>query len=432
MVKFKKCNHNSDNETVIEKSRIEEIQGKLNKISFAGCDDVLMGDTLYYWCFCRMKKHFSFRNVLSILKDMLKCLVVSKYSIEKKGNCEAIVLFSNSVRGRYDHLVSLQKIVGLLNNYIFFAPKEYSVSCFNFKAFFLLPVWFWQIRKIHEHIFEKLFLVWGVLFCYVDYCSVVKVVKKQKIATKYLLTLCDVMEVDSFITQKLNSKGIKTITLQHGFLSDWAICGSKSIYLLCHGKNTIDKGERLGVEASKMIPVGPIVAVGKDPVVGLKKIDSVKKVGVFLTQDSLYDKNIELLDILIDVSKEFNWEAYARFHPTSDGRLYDRYNLKNMATSDSYEFSRHMDMVIIVGFSTSIADSMCAGTPILVYSEQMDKDMDIDYMLFCSKEELKERVSFVSSEAYRFQYNISQKRMVTGGNVSENYFDAFKKIGLAI
>ncbi len=414
----------------VDFDRLRTIQEKLNKISFTGCKEVLMGDTLFYWCFCRMKRKNTFRDVLTIVKDMMRCLTVSKYAYEVKGNGETILLFSNSYRGREDHLVSVNRLKKLLSNYIFFSPKEYSFSWFNIRAFLLLFVWLWQMRKIQEDFSVKLFLIWGILFCFVDYDNIVRVIKKKNIESRYFVTLCDVMEVDCYFTQKLKKAGLKTVTLQHGFLSEWGFRGSKSDYMFCYGKQTVEQAEEWGVDIHKYLPVGPLSHIERQAVNELKRPILVRKIGVFLTEDSLFEQNKEILEWLTGNRETFGWKVNVRFHPTSDRARYSAFLLDELEVNDACEFASLMDVVIIVGYSTTIIDSFCAGIPILIFAKQ--NDLKLDFMVFHSMESLPDKLATLTTEEYELQYNIAKKRFITGGSISQNYINAFKDIGLSI
>lgn len=437
-MKRKKRKRN-DNTAMTERQL--KLQKKLNEISFRGCRGIGMGDVLYYFIECRMKQEYRLRDILIMFAEMFKKLVFSSYQFAYSGKADTLLLFSNSYRGRYDHLKSFKKVRDLLSDYVFVQPDEWKPGKIHYRAFFLSLCWFWQMRKIKEDFATRLFLTWGILHCYTDYESVIRELKKNRIRIRNFITLCDVMEVDCFFTQMLNKRNVKTITLQHGVFSScgdtWPLAGSKSRYFVCWGQFTIDEGRRLGMDDRKMAAAGLLSAIGNNAK-DLAVPAIAEKIGVLLGTDELYDDNVLTIKIAGEYCRRKNKKMYLRFHPASPKINYAKdlvgIDYEEIQAENVYDFAEKMD-VLIVRISSTFLEMLNAGRLVyMVYNEGQKWDMfqntEIpESVKFSDAEELDRKICSIDRN-YKSDYERLRNYLFKQGDIAGNYQKVFRRLGL--
>lgn len=418
----------------VEKKRI-----KLNTIYLSGFGNVKVGDILYYSI--NMESGF-IKGIKHLLCLGYKEACKTIYDIEKHGNGETIALLSASCTGRKDHYNAFSNATGIAKNRISVKPGVPKWCFFGVRYLKKLPRWNRELKNVEADFGTRMFYLRILFQVYVDYCYIMRNIKKMTIKPKYFVSWCDVMPVDSYFVQRLNNEGIITVTLQHGMFSlltnPWPIRGAKSNYFLTQCQQTAD-------ELDSVYYPGKAIVVGSPHQFSQLEITCkgsyAKEIfGVFMNTSSVkeLDEQNRIMFITVqDYCKKKNKKLIIKYHPTNNPENYDRlidYNVVLNAYKEEIGVNQFLEMidVAVSGNSTTFTTALAADKPSLLFFRK-HKDVciyrntvDIQFETVNELEKIVERIDekFVDRmKELNSYFNVK-------GKISVNYAEVYKMIGI--
>lgn len=356
----------------------EEIRNELNNIRLYKIEKIKIGDLLYY----PIKDSNNKRNIKDGIKDIAcifaKTMIRTSYSYKVKDDAETILLFSSSYRDREDHRKAFHKVQGLINKCVIFEAASYHMCFFGIKYIKLLIKWDKALSSVIKNWSERKAYLREIYQAYVDYEYIQNRISKLDTKIKNVITYCDVMPVDSFVTQMFNMRNITTITLQHGYFSlsqnSWPYSGSKSNIFLADSKASEDDAIEAGYK-------GKIVVVGSPHQINLVEKNKKKKmnddvIGVVFDSDVLAgNHNQEMINIIQEYCKKNKKKAYIKLHPSNDINKYIKeinsdVLLKIYKNEISIEEFAEIIDVAIISKSTVFKTMIKLGIPVALYSKK--------------------------------------------------------------
>lgn len=417
---------------------LKKMRKELNNISLSECEGVKIGDMLYFdfllWNSIEKKK---------IIKAFLRIIYYSFFcsvNIKVKGDPETISLFN--AKNRKDHKKAFYNVVKLIKNNLIVTPLESKakVSLFNLQKSYLPFVWVHEMRTVTSSFYIR-WITAGLIFkSYVNYTYIERIVDSKKYDIKYLISYFDTEPFTSFVTQKLNKKGITTITLQHGYFdlswNPWSYSGSKSNYFLADSPASAENAKKAGYS-------GTVVAVGSphqinDSLAPLPKNLNSKTLGIIMNASDFDQiENISMIKCLQEYAKKEKVKLVLKYHPQNDPKDYLKYidcNLIDIMdkTATIDDFCKKIDIAIICA-STVFTTMLKKGIPVLLFARE-GHDISLydktDSVKFKNADELKSKIEWLNSKEYREEYEKFQNYFLCPGNYKENYIQFFREIGM--
>lgn len=297
------------------------------------------------------------------------------------------------------------------------------------------------MRKTSASMLERFSLSCGELLrAYYDCNDVERYIRKNNLDIKFLVTYCDVMPVDCYFTQRFNSKGGASVTLQHGtFNTDtnsWAYLGSKSKYFLAESQAVIDSAKKVGYE-------GNMIAVGSPHTIDSQntcKPNAFKTetLGIIMNADMIpIEENIGMIKTVQEYCKAHRKKLFLKYHPANNRDTYseiiDTDFTKTYGTEISAEQFGEMVDVAIVSVSTVFNTMLMKWKPVLLFvrdGHDMMQFARTDDIKFLDSEQLSEKISFIDSPNYMKLMEKYRNYFLCSGKYEDNYRNAFKKIGI--
>ena len=91
------------------------------------------------------------------------------------------------------------------------------LSLLNLSKLYLPFIWVHEMKPVTKSLYIRWIAASLIYKAYVNDAYIERIINSKKYSIKYLLSYYDTEPFASFVTQKFNKKGIKTITLQHGY-----------------------------------------------------------------------------------------------------------------------------------------------------------------------------------------------------------------------
>lgn len=355
----------------------EDFETTLNNINFLYCEDILVGDILYFEWLEQVKVYMGLKAIGRILRNEY----TDNYRMKIVGNPKTIFLFSNSYRSRKDLKIAFEKVCNTTNDYVYFCAEKYHFEQ-PIGSLKLAIKWVKQFRDKHFSLWEALYYTSILHEAYTDQSRIVRKLKQQNISIKNLVSLCDVMAIDSYCTQWWNNRKINTITVQHGTYgkNHYGFTHLKSNFLLVHSKYSYNTALRSGVDAGKLIIVGAPQNIGNNRLhlSGYKK----KIIGLVFGGTVLEKKDIELLKLVKEYTKDKDFLIYVKLHPGftkemyKDSNLLEEYKLFGQEV-DIYSFAEKVDVIIDNG-STVFVELTMVGRRCMTYLHERNPYLEDD------------------------------------------------------
>lgn len=288
------------------------LEQELNKTQFVGCSGILIGDALH---FSLIEKVTLKEGILSFLK-LIRNEFAEIYKIKVKGSPKVAFIFSSSYRLRNDFKESFICLAESLENYLLILCENYHIGKPK-RTFWLLGKWYRSLGKLENvklSLTEKLYIISLVQQLYCNNYEIENILKKYQSQIENVISVCDVMPVDSFVMQRVKAKGIKTITLQHGTFNvgHYAYTHCKCDWFLAHSKFSIINAWKSGMKLSRLYPIGTLNNLLKN---GLHKDNVKNTIGILLGGSVLTSQDIELVKMVKRYAKKYNKRVIAKLHP---------------------------------------------------------------------------------------------------------------------
>lgn len=379
-----------------------------------------------------------------VIKAFIKCAYYAVFTcceFRHVGTPKTLSLFSNSFSGRADHRKAFDNVAGLIDNQLIVTPLKRKLNLSHINDLFLPIIWTHQMRKTSASLSQRLVLSCGSLLrAYYDYNDVEKYMRKNKIDIKYFVTYCDVMPIDCYFTQKFSSKGVNTVTLQHGTFSTssdtWAYLGSKSTYFLAESQAVIDSAMKIGYK-------GNMIAVGSPHIIGSQNtckpdIFKTETLGIIMNTDLIpIEENISMIKTVQDYCKSHEKKLLLKYHPVNNhdtySKIIDANFVKTYGTEISAEQFGEMIDVAIISASTVFNTMLMKWKPVLLFVREghdIGTFKGTDEIKFSSDEQLVERVALIETSEYKQLMEKYRNYFLCSGKYEDNYRNAFKKIGI--
>lgn len=297
----------------------KEIIDKLNACNFHKCEDIKVGDVLYYDILLHDKsKKLAIR---SLIKSFLYS-VSSIYQVDvKETTTNNVALYSKSCSGRRDHSLAFDDAVGLINNCLILKAGKKRLCLRRVNVIVDYFKWVHEFKVAELDLSSRLILAYYLLQAYLTYVDLLFIMKKNQIIVKNFITWCDVMTDDSFVTQKLNQKKINTITYCHADFNikineaAWAYSGSNSKAMLVHSPHS----KMNALEAKykgRILVAGNPHNISKTPREH-KRCSKVESIGLVLNSEMIGEANAGMIKTLQEYCKKTKKKLIIKMHPSN-------------------------------------------------------------------------------------------------------------------
>lgn len=337
----------------MDNQELMQLQAEINNIKFKGCENVKVGDVLYY----NLNTQIGILEIVRGLLRMLRNEITDSYEYKIYGMPNTIFLFSNSYITRKDHLATFEKVCETADDYVKIAATKRHLTM-PADSLFLALIWVKQFKKLGKSIAWRISMASRLQQCYCDYRYVFRYLEKNRIELLNMVSLCDVMPVDDFFVQMCNSLGIRTVTLQHGifYKGEHAYTNSKSDYFLAHNLFSKNNAIKSGISEDK------VYIVGMPQLIGVYSKNVVQRknngiIGVVLSGgENCEPYDIELVNMVKGFKQKYNCKIYVKFHPGYGANKYSKSLLRGIdeiyeEEISAYDFSEKVDFTVDAGSS---------------------------------------------------------------------------------
>ena len=422
------------------------IQEELNHISFRDCENILVGDVLYYPIFYINSKHKNrtwLINLLRLIKWYLcivKRILLNKYQYKTSIKTNSLFLFSSSYGEREDLKKNFMKVKELVpkSAAAIYDLSVYSFSCWKLKYLSLFREWDLIIKdkKICNNRLERIYLLFNLINAYCDYKDAECFFGNDFAGINTLISFCDVHAVDSFFTQKFNAMNRNTVNLMHGSISDrrnsWTVFGIKSHFFIADSQFTKDLLIRNGYRGEIFV-CGYPYNINKNK--AINKTSNERIIGVILSARELHDENLGLCHSL-SFLKGNDYKIIAKLHPNERKDDYESDCLslfseiyeKEITSSD---FLNRISFAIISP-STVVYEAIYNKIPFVLYSDSLNiyKEYGMPDIITANIDEIEEKTINMLDGRYNYVYDLLTDYYIEKGSAKDNYIDAFEKIGI--
>ena len=411
---------------------------KLNKIKLSKCEDIKVGDMLYFDFM--LLNSFQKKNLPRSFFRIIYYSLFCSFNIKTKGDPKIISLFHAGTRK--DHKKAFFDVINLLDDNLIVTPIESKakLSLLNLSKLYLPFIWVHEMKTVTKFLYIRWIAASLIYKAYVNNAYIERIINSKKYSIKYLLSYYDTEPFASFVTQKFNKKGIKTITLQHGYFdlswNSWSYAGSKSKYFLADSPSSAENAKKTGY-SGKVISVGSPHQLN-DVLAPLSNNQQIKRIGIIMNaSDFGQDDNISMIQCLQKYATDKNIKLILKFHPQNNPEDYSQYIDNDIVeVVDKKEsiddFCKRIDLAIICA-STVFTTMLKKGIPVLLFVRD-GHDIQLfdktDKFKFRNAFELSEKIKWINSSGYRKEYEIFQNYFLCPGNYKENYLRFFKEIGM--
>lgn len=297
--------------------------------------------------------------------------------------------------------------------------------------------WFIEIRKLKLPLWLELTLLSQLIW--LD--SVVVFFRKVNMSNYNLLvTFCDSILDEAFVTELFKSQGIKTATLEHGqftafreksFINSGVeIRSMKSDYFLAWNPMTVDECKRSNLLGTEVVVCGILGYIGKKYESTINPHNNV--FGVIINHQFFEKDNIVLIKSANKLAKELGYQYYLKLHPNYSEDYFtsyvdNKYYIGNIKKGIPILEYANMCMFSLVSSSSVFCELVYVKQDVLRYStgDLSDKFRDVPYGLTFSN------IDDVI-ESYKQGFDQKEKEMLFNylcgtENVTDSYKNFFKR-----
>ena len=211
------------------------------------------------------------------------------------------------------------------------------------------------------------------------YCNTIDLLEKRNLCPQKFLCMCHGFGIDNLLTQYFKLKKIPTYSLQEGIyflfgdnppLDSILYENFETDNLLCWGQYTKDEYMKYGIEGKRLLVSGYPKDLSLSEVV-IKP--PLRKCLVLLARDSFNSSNLNLIDILSEFTKDFDFEL--KLHPSCDFETYSKLALENGMSILSLDKSindclNNIDYDFAIAVNTTVYyESLIKGLPCLRFHD---------------------------------------------------------------
>lgn len=359
----------------------------------------------------------NYRNVLSVimwslsfkeeaakksyLSNLLSDFLSNTYQIPKKNN-SAILFIRSLERNDYSELSdTIIKSCGEKNIEVASIYQKKAIN-FNKDAYLFL--------KKHLDLLDQLEIKSDLdrQCCFVLLMTYGFILENYKnVKAKALVCFSDMQPIESLFSIYFKSRGIKTVTLQHGlyvYYKDYKTINSinylsqSSDYFLSWGRNTSTLIKHSNPEAEIFICGKPNIRKTKE-----NQLTGNKTTLVVLDQPIFRKQNFELIEIAFNISKRIESDIFFKFHPGINGDEKNLYFKKYPKIKEQEDINK--PEYILGHTSTLIFEALALGKKVFQYQTNIPS-IQID-----------ESLKFKCADSLLFAINNYKNK-----NYSEDYF----------
>jgi len=407
----------------------ERMAKKINSIDFKGLEQYHAGASLVVLLENFKAEKFSCMDLWSIP------VYGEAYHMYSKGG-RVMFLFSNSYKSRQDLKKWFLQIAGLLENKTVVLPKDEEKKRFSLQEKRQMGLWILQMAKIGLSIKEKIFCANLLLTGKRNLENIVGILDRVRVCS--IVTLADVHLSDYMVTAYCNSRGIRTVTLQHGFFpeDDMFFRYSESDYFLTYSKYTRQLAETYKKRR------GVFVEVGMPDCVSLS-ISSVKrdrKCGRFLVllngaQGKEQRANKKMLRICREYAQKNQCPFDVKAHPGTESLQEYRAIMSHwgrfITSSESAEELFEQYDFCVANVTTMVLKAVYMMTPIVLLKEKNEKSffgLDKSNFHFSNFEEMERAVCYLKEKSAEKELLKIREFLCGSGDISQNYKEFFQKL----
>lgn len=393
-----------------------KIISHINAMCLKHLENVRCGDAL----FSIIKTSCIRCSFFNILKLFLYAFSLNNLSEKRYGDdCVKIAfLFSNSSRGRNDHLLKLTNVANICKNRLEFLVKKREFS-FKYMFFYFSQIYivFSWIRVMHETFSYKQAVKYSVILyiAYFDAYLILKSLIRQNIPS--LVVTCDHTPLDSILVQKAKQNGIITATLQHGHYEAYEGDGfekSYSDYFLAFGQATIDNAGKY-YNSQKYIKVGMPQFI--DVSIPDKIIKRSFNVFLLIMSGCADEEIVALRETEKFISKHPSYKRIIKLHPRTTPDIYDYkwLDLDEVITDEYtvYELINRSDFAVIPSGSTVFTEYMVMLFPAFLFEKERkayERLSNREFFRFTNAEELEVLVGKIQSDEMEMEEQMKVAR----------------------
>ena len=234
----------------------------INALKLKGLENIKCGNVLCVPIRCSALRSIFF-NIAVLFRALFRLDDIEEKKIGDQP--KLAILFSNSYRGRKDHIMKTDKISALIDNKIIFYPKDKRKFSYKYALQYIqnLHLLFSWIVTLHKVVSLKRAVNYAV-HLYIANFDADLIMTSMIVNNIYsIISLCDTHIIDALVVQKAKQQGISTATMQHGFYAFEAPAMeySNSNYFLAFGQADVDNAGRF-YDPKKYLKVGMPQLIG--------------------------------------------------------------------------------------------------------------------------------------------------------------------------
>lgn len=415
------------------------MEKRLNEISFIGCGNVCVGDVLHFPI--KSANHFDHgvKKFFLSLYCILKYALLKRYRFTVHGNGNTIFLFSDSYSNRVDHLKSFKKVSSIVENRIDVTAEKKEIAFSDLYTVGICFLWFLQMRTIVKKKSDRIYLIAELYHAFVDDRHIRRMIKKMKLDPLAMVSFCDVHSIDSFITQRMGQRNVRTVTLQHGAVMDtWGVRHFKSDFMLAISDFTIDAAKNAKADKiDKMIPVGLMAYSDHKKDIPKPKGFEIETIGVFLDDErmGMREVNEKMIKTVQQYAIKNKKKILYRPHPFTDVKSYGKLVGDNISGMDQDlgDFLKGIDLGIVHD-STVLLEGFYAWKPMVLFDfKSLLKqyvDQGVEILSFKDAGGLENVICQIQMGKLDHVMKKERKYFCTDGPAYESYRRAFLRVGV--
>lgn len=301
-----------------KKSSVEQIQNRINAISFKGLDGLLIGDVLYFEL-----KYNDGGGFIREIREMLKYLLNVRIEESARGDGKYLI-FVEKDGAREDHINWMKKVFQTLSDVtmlVMWNKPDGKKHRENFRYLYLLFPWFFQMSAVKELSLKSRIHYTCWLAARYPYFRFLIEYAGRMDNLQCLITHCDIHCCSSLATQFLNRKGIKTVTIAHSsFLNEDTMVyyDSKSKYMVLYSDFMLKNATGFNSDRNYVVLGDPRCIGEKFNEIVVKT--SNKVLAVLLSNGIDSEENMLCLEAAVWCARKMGYRLKIKKHPIEHDR----------------------------------------------------------------------------------------------------------------
>ena len=408
-----------------EKEQLVEI---MNSINFKGFENYHAGASLTVLLEHYNLKKYSYVELWSVP------VYGDAYHVKNNGG-QVMFLFTNSYKGRQDFEKWFLKIAGLIEKNIVVLPSEREKKDFSLGEKLQMSVWILQMSKIRLSMKEKLFCANLLLSGKRNLDKISDIIVKRRVRS--IVTLADVHLNDYLVTAYCNGRGIKTVTLQHGFFpaDDMFFRYSESDYFLTYSEYTKQLAETHKKRRGVFVAVGMPDYIGQSIITRDGKAQENFLVLLNGATDDGQRGNRKMLKICMEYAERNHCFFDVKVHPGKKSlKEYQKIVSKRgkfvASKSNVAELFEQYDFCV-ANVTTMALKAVYMLTPVLLLKEKNEKSffgLDDSRLNFSNYAEMEQAVSYIKEDGIEKELVKIREFLCGSTDVSQNYQKFLEKL----